>query len=157
MPSREISDLHPDLQQMARAFLAAATMDGLDPLVVCTYRSGAEQDQLYALGRTTRSHVGPWTEKSPLGSVVTRARAGQSAHNYESAAKPAALALDVYPTIAGKLVLQANSPLWQRLGKCGMLAGLEWYGMPGAPFREMPHFQHPHFHELLAIQRGESP
>jgi len=156
VPSRELTDLHPDIQPWARAFLAAATQSGIHPLIVCTYRSDLEQDQTYAYGRTTRSPVGPWSEKQPLGAILTKARAGQSAHNWEVDGKPAALALDVYPTIGGKLVTVAGSPLWQQLGRLGMLAGFEWYGLPGAPFREMPHFQHPKFHEWMEARTSEA-
>jgi len=35
-----------------------------------------------------------------------------------------------------KLVLD-----WQTLGRIGMELGLNWYGEPGAKFREFPHFQ----------------
>ena len=68
MASRAISDLHPQLQ-LAEAFVRRCRDAGVEALITCTWRSGAEQDALYAQGR---SRPGP---------KVTNARAGQSAHN----------------------------------------------------------------------------
>lgn len=139
MSSRAIHDLHPLLQPLATAFLAKCTAAGLEILITTTYRSNAEQDALYALGRTVRSHVGPWNVKRPMGSIVTRARGGQSEHNYNLSGQPASLAFDFVPLMAGKPVWDDKSPLWKQAGEIGLALGLNWYGSPGAPFRESPH------------------
>ncbi len=55
--------------------------DGPQLRIVCTYRSPAEQDALYAQGRKT-----PGPEASPehpLGRTVTRNRGGTSLHNFD--------------------------------------------------------------------------
>lgn len=132
MASRNVNDLHPELQPLFIKFMHEATVQGVDVLCTCTYRSGAEQDALYAQGRTVGGHI------------VTNARAGQSAHNYTIKGKPAAKAFDV-------VVMQNGKPdwntvgdsllLWQKLGKIGVDLGLNWYGAPGAKFKEFPHFQ----------------
>ena len=144
MASRRIEDLHPELQPIAKAFAAEAKRQGLDFIFTCTYRTGAEQNEIYAQGRTKP------------GKIVTRARAGQSKHNFEIAGKPASLAFDIVPLRHGKPVWGTkgdgidNNPaddekddleLWQRFGAIGEKLGLNWYGRPGAPFREMPHFE----------------
>jgi peptidoglycan L-alanyl-D-glutamate endopeptidase CwlK len=129
MSSRRIEDLHPDLQPLCRAFLEQARTEGVDVLITCTYRSNAEQDALYAQGRTTP------------GRIVTNAKAGQSAHNFTLNGQPAAKAFDVVPLVDGKPQWDASHPAWQELGKIGMGLGLNWYGAPGSKFREFPHFQ----------------
>lgn len=129
MPSRKIEDLHPELQPLCREFQKRCDAQGVDALITCTWRSGAEQDELYAQGRTKP------------GLKVTNARAGQSAHNATLNGKPAARAFDVVPLVNGKAMWDAKHPAWQVMGCIGMELGLNWYGRPGAPFREFPHFE----------------
>ncbi|WP_215782032.1 M15 family metallopeptidase [Paludibacterium sp. B53371] len=129
MASRQIEDLHPDLQPLCREFLSRCTAAGVEPLITCTYRSGAEQDELYAQGRTKP------------GPRVTNARAGQSAHNFSIKGQPAARAFDVVPVIGGKPIWDASHPHWQTMGRIGETLGLNWYGNPRAQFREFPHFE----------------
>jgi peptidoglycan L-alanyl-D-glutamate endopeptidase CwlK len=130
MSSRKIEDLHKDLQPLATEFMRRCDADGLHVFLVCTYRSGDEQNALYDQGRTKP------------GAIVTRARAGQSAHNNTDAqGKPAAKAFDIGVLLNGKYDGEGKSPDWQKAGKIGMDLGLNWYGAPSAPFREMPHFQ----------------
>jgi peptidoglycan L-alanyl-D-glutamate endopeptidase CwlK len=47
-----------------------------------TLRSIPEQDGLFALGRTVRNPDGYDKVKKPMGNIVTRARGGQSFHNF---------------------------------------------------------------------------
>jgi peptidoglycan L-alanyl-D-glutamate endopeptidase CwlK len=47
-----------------------------------TLRTWAEQDALYALGRTVKNSDGYHPTKKPLGNIVTWARGGESFHNY---------------------------------------------------------------------------
>lgn len=146
MPSRAITDLHPELQLLCVSFLAACKRQSIDVLITCTYRSMQEQDELYAQGRTKP------------GRIVTKAKPGHSRHNNVSSktGKPAALAFDVVPLRNGKPVWgtagngldedptddhKDDLELWQRVGKIGMDLGLNWYGRPDAPFREFPHFE----------------
>lgn len=131
MPSRNIADLHPNLQPICRRFLQDCKEAGLDILVTCTYRSIAEQDQLYAQGR------------SQSGLRVTNAKGGQSEHNFMIGDRPAALAFDVVPLRDGKPIWDSAHPVWQQVGKIGMRLGLKWYGHPKAVFREFPHFALP--------------
>lgn len=129
MASRRIEDLHPDLQPLCREFLARCQAAGVEARITCTWRSGAEQDQLYAQGRTAP------------GPRVTNARAGQSAHNVTIQDKPAARAFDAVPMVGGKPQWAATHPHWQVMGRIGEALGLNWYGNPRARFREFPHFE----------------
>ena len=138
MASRNLTDLHPDLQPLARAFLTRCAERQVDVLIVCTYRSDAEQNALYAQGR-----VKP-------GPVVTRAKAGQSAHNATLDGKPAARAFDAVPLLHGKPVWEdprdadgdwTNDFGWRVMGEVAAEVGLEWYGRPSSSFREAPHFE----------------
>lgn len=70
MPSRKIEDLHLRLQAAYIAAISAWDEPGITPFLTCTHRPLDEQDELYALGRTKP------------GKVVTKAKAGRSAHNY---------------------------------------------------------------------------
>ena len=135
--SRILSDLHPAMQPLAAEFLNNCKAAGIDLLVTCTWRSGAEQDALYAQGRTTP------------GSIVTRAKAGQSKHNHTLAGRPASLALDVVPLRLGKPVWAASDAIWQDVGRIGKACGLEWAG-EWKRMREFPHFQHPNAKAIAA-------
>jgi peptidoglycan L-alanyl-D-glutamate endopeptidase CwlK len=130
MASRKLEYLHPLLLPKCEAFLEEAKRVGVDVLITCTYRSDAEQNMLYAQGRTTP------------GAIVTRARGGKSAHNFvDSEGRPAAKAFDVVPLVNGKPIWDGKHPAWQTLGKIGMDLGLNWYGASGSKFHELPHFQ----------------
>lgn len=123
--SRSIDDLDPQVAKMAREWLARARAEGLDPLITCTRRTSAEQDALYAQGRTKP------------GKIVTNAKAGQSAHNY-------GLALDFVPMVNGKPEWSAKHPHWTRLGELAESVGFEWAGR-WTRFREFPHIQYPNW------------
>jgi peptidoglycan L-alanyl-D-glutamate endopeptidase CwlK len=128
MASRKIEDLHPDLQAIARAFLSKALNDGIEVLITCTYRSSAEQDELYAQGRTKP------------GLKVTNVKGGGSKHNFTINGKPASKAFDVVPMVNGKLIWDAKHPSWQKLGKIGKDLGLTWGGS-WVSFKDYPHFE----------------
>lgn len=126
-----LSDLHPLMQPLAAKFLEQCKKEGIDVIITCTYRSGVEQDQLYEIGRTLP------------GKKVTNAKAGESAHNYRIAGKPAAKAFDCVPLRNGKCVWGTtgeDGELWQHIGVIGEKLGLEWAGR-WKTFKEYPHFQ----------------
>lgn len=145
--SRAIADLSPAMQLLCQRHLDRCRRDtdlrrrGVEVILTCTYRSEEEQARLYAQGRDP---------KVP-GAIVTNARAGQSKHNtVDAQGRPAAEAYDVALIVNGKAIWQDNPAtpenemdLWLTVGAHGTVAGLRWYGEPGAKFREMPHFQNP--------------
>jgi peptidoglycan L-alanyl-D-glutamate endopeptidase CwlK len=116
MASRKIEDLHPDLQNPAREFVIECEREGIPVLIYMTYRSNEEQNELYARGRTAP------------GRKVTNAKGGQSDHNFTINGKPASKAFDAVPTIDGKPVWVASSPLWDKMGAIAKKVGLRWGG-----------------------------
>lgn len=149
MPSRKPEDLHPLVYPLYRSARARWTK-GLRPnesvLLICTYRSNAEQAELYAKGRTKP------------GPKVTWAPPGSSNHNFTLGGRPAALAFDVLALRDGKPVWGTKGngidsdptdddsddlELWQRIGLLGKEAGLAWAGNWSSGKREFPHFEHP--------------
>jgi peptidoglycan L-alanyl-D-glutamate endopeptidase CwlK len=119
--SRKIDDLNPRVQPLARAFIAACKAQGLDIIITSTYRDKASQDALYAQGRTTP------------GDIVTKARGGQSFHNY-------AVAFDFGVIVHGKYQQNDKGGLYTRAGKIAESVGLEWAGR-WVHFKELCHCQ----------------
>ena len=153
MASREIKDLSPEMQVLFNKFYDRCRRDswllknGITVLLICTFRSLEEQAALYAQGRTKP------------GRIVTNAKPGKSHHNRTKAdGTPSAEAFDIVPLRGGKPVWGTSGDgiddkdeddhkddleVWQRIGAHGVAVGLKWYGTPGSPFREFPHFQNP--------------
>lgn len=120
--SRSLDDLDPIVKHKASAFVEAAKAKGIDLLVTSTYRDHESQAALYAQGRTAP------------GDVVTKAKPGQSWHNWRCA-------LDVVALVNGKPVWSTKDPIWQKIGEIGKSCGLEWAG-DWKDFKEFPHFQY---------------
>ena len=131
--SRSLDDLVPPAKQRAQAFVEAAKAKGIDLLVTSTYRDNESQNALYAQGRTTP------------GNVVTKAKAGQSWHNWRCA-------LDVVPLVNGKAIWD-DPALWKQVGEIGKSCGLEWAG-DWVTFKEFPHFQYTGGMTLAQLQQG---
>jgi len=131
--SRNLDDLAPPAKQRAEAFIAAAKAKGIDLLVTSTYRDNESQNALYAQGRTAP------------GAIVTRAKAGQSWHNWRCA-------LDVVPLVNGKAIWD-DQAVWKQVGEIGKSCGLEWAG-DWVTFKEFPHFQYTGGLTLAQLQQG---
>lgn len=115
---RNIATLHPRVQPIAREFVRRCVAAGLDARIICGTRTYAEQDALYEQGRTKP------------GPIVTKARGGQSNHNF-------GLAFDIGIFASGKYL--GSSPLYKKAGAIGRELGLEWGG--DWKFVDEPHFQ----------------
>lgn len=125
MASRSLDDLSPAVRQLAGVALSNCQAVGLFVLVTCTGRTGAEQADLYAQGRTKP------------GRIVTWAKPGESWHEKGRA-------LDVVPMRAGKCVWGtkgADLVLWLAVAAEFEAVGFEWAGRWPARVREFPHFQ----------------
>ncbi len=121
--SRSLDDLLPEVREKAEKLMEAAGQAGLRLLVIQTFRTLAEQDALYAQGR------------SQPGSIVTWARGGESWHN-------ARRAFDVVPLRAdGKIWWDAPEAIWQKLGGLGKDLGLTWGGDWSAGKKDLDHFE----------------
>jgi peptidoglycan L-alanyl-D-glutamate endopeptidase CwlK len=143
MASRKISDLHPDLQILCKQHLQQCEDAGIHLLITCTYRSNAEQESLYAQGRTRP------------GRRVTNAKPGESKHNaVDSEGNPCARAYDVVPLVGGKPIWGTEGEdliMWNRVGAIGEALGLEWAGHWRGDLVEFPHFQ---LKELAALKEA---
>jgi len=113
----------------------------IDLIITCTYRSQAEQDELYAQGRTKPGRIVTWTRSSLHSATLADGRPGSQA-------------FDVVPLRYGKPVWGTSGngldddptddetddlELWERVGTIGMSVGLEWGG--NWRQKDRPHFQ----------------
>lgn len=114
-----IGTLLPPVQPVARALVHKAAACGIQIKVLSGTRSYAEQDALYAQGRTAP------------GPKVTNARGGHSHHNF-------GIAFDV-GVFSGHSYL-GESPKYRAVGVLGMELGLEWGGN-WTSIVDQPHFQ----------------
>jgi peptidoglycan L-alanyl-D-glutamate endopeptidase CwlK len=119
---KRMTNVHPELAKRVTALIQALAKQGHTIEVVQGLRTFAEQDALFAKGRTKP------------GQIVTNAKGGQSNHNY-------GLAVDLVPFVAGK-------PQWNdkagfiRIGAEAVKHGLEWGGN-WKKFIDKPHVQLP--------------
>ena len=134
--SRSLDELLPPVKARVDQFLADCKNHGIDLLVTSTYRDNESQDALYAQGRTTP------------GSIVTKAKGGQSFHNYRCA-------IDVVPLVNGKAVWDGANPVWAKIGALGKLAGLDWAG-DWKTFKELAHFQYTGGLTLADLNAGKT-
>ena len=121
---RDRTQLHPKLQKMIDTLIAECKSQGLIIGIGECYRTVAEQDALYAQGRTKP------------GAKVTNARGStySSMHQW-------AVAFDFYRN-DGKGAFENKDNFFQKVGKIGKKVGLEWGGDWKSPV-DMPHFQLP--------------
>lgn len=132
--SRSIADLHPTVQAKAHAFISACADHGIDVILTSTYRDAESQEALYAQGRTAP------------GEIVTRARGGQSFHQYR-------VAFDFVPLVNGKAAWNDDA-LWQKCGELGESVGLEWAGR-WVHMKERAHLQFTGGLTLADFQAGK--
>lgn len=117
---RNIMTLHPKVQEAARKFLKRLHDEGINARIISGTRTYAEQDDLYAKGRTKP------------GPKVTNAKGGQSNHNF-------GIAWDIGIFDAQGAYLP-ESPLYEKAAKVGLVDGLEWGGN-WQSFKDRPHYQ----------------
>jgi peptidoglycan L-alanyl-D-glutamate endopeptidase CwlK len=115
--SRLLTDLHPKFRPLVDIWLEDMDQAGMIALITCTLRTGAEQDQLYAIGRTVMG-AKPIPVVRPMGLTVTNAKAGQSAHQY-------GLAIDFVPMNCGKPDWSGTTPIWNAAIKLAQTRGME--------------------------------
>jgi peptidoglycan LD-endopeptidase CwlK len=117
MASRIIEDLVPELQVLYYEFEMGMNKANQDFIVTCTYRSQAEQDALYAQGRTKPGKKVTWTRHSK--------------HNDRKA-------FDIAMMINGKI--SWNTADYLKAGEIGQRVGLEWGGS-WIKTKDFPHFE----------------
>jgi peptidoglycan L-alanyl-D-glutamate endopeptidase CwlK len=132
-----LAKVNPELANRVRAAAEVLAANGTFLLVVSGLRTAAEQDALYAQGRTAPGHI------------VSNARAGQSMHNY-------GLAVDAVPYLQGEtgvLNWSPNTPQFRAMVAALEARDLVWGGswksfpdddhfqMPGIPASPTPRMQ----------------
>lgn len=130
MSSRSLDDLRPEFRSMVDLWLADMAKADLQLIITCTLRGSAEQDILYAKGRTAP------------GPVVTNAKAYQSAHQF-------GLALDFVIMIeGGKPDWSGDSELWNEAIELAEARGLQ-----SLRPMESAHLQYPNWKQLAGETR----
>jgi peptidoglycan LD-endopeptidase CwlK len=117
---KHIVTLNAKLQPLARKLIETAVEQGIHVKVICGRRTYEEQDDLYAQGRTKP------------GSIVTKARGGQSNHNFGTA-----FDIGIFSADGKKYYDESND--YERVGKIGESLGLTWGG--SWKFVDQPHFE----------------
>lgn len=121
---RNIATLNKNAQTWARAFMRRVYESGLLPAgwdcrIISGNRTYAEQDALFAQGRTKP------------GAIVTNARGGQSNHNF-------GIAWDIGLFNGGRYNPPGCMAVYKALGRVGKELGLAW----GGDWRRMPDVPH---------------
>ncbi len=112
-------ELNPELVAKVKRLISLAKTRGYSLVVTQGYRSVAEQNRLYAQGRTRP------------GKIVTNARGGQSNHNKGTA-------VDVAFVVGGEI--SWNDQLYAKLGPWAAAVGLKWGGN-WKHFKDKPHLE----------------
>lgn len=132
---RDIDLLHPDLRHKALKLVELAKTKGIEIIISQTWRTKAEQDALYAQGRTR------------AGSIVTNTKYPYSLHCW-------GVAFDIAVIINGKANWSAK--YYDLVGPLGESLGLEWGGR-WKSFIDRPHFQLPGISVTDLIKKYTSP
>lgn len=133
--SRDISLLHPVLQMKCRELIRKCKEKGIDIGISQTLRTKAEQDTLYAQGRTKP------------GKIVTNCRYPKSLHCW-------GVAFDVYVQRGGKAIWDVAA--YRPVGELGESLGLEWGGR-WRNFPDFPHFELPGFSASALELKHKTP
>lgn len=132
---RDVNLLHPLLQEKARSLIDKCRAKGIEIIITQTLRTKAEQDALYAQGRTTP------------GAIVTNCRYPQSLHCW-------GVAFDVAVVKDGKATWE--TAYYKPVGLIGKTLGLEWGG-DWVNFKDYPHFQMPGYSHSDLIAKCGTP
>jgi peptidoglycan L-alanyl-D-glutamate endopeptidase CwlK len=126
--------LKPKVKALALELQKRVKEIGIDIVFTCTSRTKTAQDKLFAQGRTAP------------GKIVTRAKGGESMHNY-------GVAFDICPVINRKAVWN-DTELFNKVGKIGKSIGLEWGGA-WKKISDKPHFQYTAGYDLEAFKANK--
>jgi peptidoglycan L-alanyl-D-glutamate endopeptidase CwlK len=124
---------------MCEEFLAECEAKMFPPIrVTHTLRTFTEQADLYAKGRKQTDAGWVVVDK---GAIVTRAKPGESAHNYGAA-------FDI--CFVGKTPYPDDDALWEAVGMVGEGVGLVWGGR-WKRLVDKPHFERKSWRSLKAV------
>lgn len=123
--------LKPKVERMLGVFISNCAKARIPLIVTQGYRSIAEQNAIYAQGRTKP------------GKIVTNAKGGQSFHNF-------GVAFDVCFLINKKASYNGD---WKKIAQIAKSIGLEWGG-DWKQFPDKPHFQFTSGYTLIDFQKN---
>lgn len=141
-----LSGLHPAVIAAATALIERCYTCGVPILITQGLRTAAEQEALYAQGRTKP------------GELVTNARGGYSYHNY-GLAVDFALLLPDGSSVSWDMKRdgdQDRTADWLEVVKQAKAIGFEWGG-DWTSFKDYPHFQLSFGLTLAALRAGDKP
>lgn len=130
--------IHSVVKESAIEMIKQAYKEGIFVQITSGYRSFAEQNKLYAKGRTAS------------GNIVTKAKAGQSNHNYGLAIDYVLLSTD------GKKAIWTVNEKWRRVAQIGKSLGFSWGG-DWKSFKDYPHLEMMGGLTLSQLQAGKRP
>ena len=134
MTDRSLDDLHPDLKPLCQQWLARCHAQAIGARVIETYRSAADQDRAYAVGRDAHGNV--------VGRTITKARGGRSKHNCTLNGRPASRAFDfVVVNADGTCNWDPATPEWKAAVAIGKALGLRWGGDFPSHQMDADHFE----------------
>lgn len=131
-PASQPSDVLPLVKRQGDKVLASMKALGYEMRITQGFRSIAEQNALYAQGRTKP------------GQIVTNAKGGESFHNY-------GMSLDV---VFRKQGYNVPNTVWETFGIIAEQNGFEWGGR-WTTFVDKPHIQLTLGYTLKACQQGK--
>lgn len=144
-----VSNTHPAIRDKVTSAIDAAEArlgQFIAIRIVQAFRSFPEQDALYAIGRTVKgSGAKPGL---PMGQIVTKARAGQSPHNYGLAVDFAILydkdQNGTFEDLSWDMVVDMNrdgESDWKEVVDAFKSLGFQWGGDWTGGFKDSPHFE----------------
>ncbi|AXN39869.1 M15 family metallopeptidase [Peribacillus butanolivorans] len=131
-----LDGLHPIVREATEKLIEVCKEKDIDIIIAQAYRSIAEQNALFAKGRTT------------AGPKVTNARGGTSYHNY-------GLAIDYCLKVDGKAIWTVNKD-WRTVAEEAKKIGFEWGG-EWKTFIDYPHLQMTFGLSIKDLQAGKRP
>ncbi|NUU61276.1 M15 family metallopeptidase [Paenibacillus agri] len=141
-----LSGLHPVILAASAALIERCYARGIPIVITQGLRTIAEQDALYAQGRTKP------------GSIVTNAKGGYSYHNY-GLAVDFALLLPNGSSVSWDMKLDGNGNNiadWLEVAEEGKRLGFEWGG-DWTSFKDYPHLQMTFGLTLAQLRAGIQP
>lgn len=126
---KDIEALHPELIVLCHQFLQKCKEAGLEVRVTQSFRTKAEQTEIYNKGRTAAS-------KAKGEKIVTKCKYPDSPHCW-------GCAFDIVVIVDGK-ANWARTDLYKKAGQIGKSLGLQWGG-DFKSFVDMPHFELPKY------------
>ncbi|WP_227397367.1 M15 family metallopeptidase [Jeotgalibacillus aurantiacus] len=135
---KNMGAVHPYVKDITIRMISQAYNEDINVQISSGYRSHAEQNRLYAQGRTEP------------GNIVTTVRGGQSVHNY-------GLAVDYFLTNEdGTQAIWTVNTQWRRVAAIGKSLGFSWGG-DWKSFYDPPHLEYTKGLTWRDLQAGRRP